>query len=146
MRHSMSKLIVRCLTGVLIALLPFGASAHDGEPSSGEVALADWPYCNTLAIRTSSGFSIAEWQDGLWLYDRGDAVVGALDHTGRHTLWIDNAVRSGEMSVLIDAVGLTWLRAQERFVDTCAIHGWRHSAALQAGDEAGSPLTTLGQP
>ncbi len=75
--------------------------------SGRDCSLADWPYCNTIAIRTALGFSIAEWQDGLWLFDPGDPVVGALGQTGQQTIWINNQLSSGEMTVRLHAVGLT---------------------------------------
>ncbi len=111
-------------------LLAAGAQAHDHE-HIGSVALADWPYCNVLVFAVDGTFTIAEWQDGLWLYAQGDGVIGPLDSPGSQTLWIDNAVRLGAMTVAIEETHVGWPAAQMAFYDRCAIPGLRHTASLR---------------
>jgi hypothetical protein len=113
----------------LAAILASGARAHD-EAHAGRVALADWPYCNTLVLAVEDAFSIAEWQDGLWLFAEGDPMVGALDRPGERIVWIENAMGAGEMTIAIEQTSLGWPDAQIVFHDRCAIRGLRHSADM----------------
>jgi hypothetical protein len=89
--------------------------------STGQIALADWPFCDFFIIHTSDGFALVTWQRGMWFFEEGDVVYGALDQSGVRSLHVAGHVMSGEVTVGLEEVGTDLRRAQKAFYKRCKI-------------------------
>lgn len=93
----------------------------DLKRSTGEIALADWPSCNFFIIHSPHGFAPVTWPSGMWFFDEGDLVYGALDQSGIRLLHTAGTVMTGEMTVEIEEVGADLRRAQRAFYKRCKL-------------------------
>ena len=96
-------------------------SPFDLTRSTGEVVLGYWPDCSFLVIEAKSGFSLATWVSGYWMWDEGDRVYGPADQAGRQTVLVVGNVMSGDMTLDIDETTTDTRRAQRSYYMRC--HG-----------------------
>jgi hypothetical protein len=110
------------IVGTCLFLLG-GAGASPLEPdlthTTGVIALADWPFCDFLVIKTHEGFVLAMWKSGMWFFEEGVAIHGSLDQVGAHTIHETGSIMSGEMTVEIEEVAVDLRQAQKAYYRRC---------------------------
>jgi hypothetical protein len=86
---------------------PTTGHAHRGwVHSSGEVVFSIWPLCDYLVVRSSVGYSLVHWGDGLWVFVGDDTIYGRVNTKGRQTLIAEGTVTFGKMDVTIEETDL----------------------------------------
>lgn len=108
------------------SLMWIGAVEHEiPDPEvlskTGDVALDNWPYCDFFVIRTGEGFSLALWQSGMWIFGEGDDVYGPATQVGRQSILLAGTIMSGQMTIKIEAVGVSLAAAQAAFYKRCKV-------------------------
>jgi hypothetical protein len=109
------------LLGLAFALSASPASSLDFDLTrrTGEIALANWPDCNSLVIETENGFSLGMWVSGYWMWDESDRVYGPANQVGRQTVLVVGWVMSGEMTLDLEETGTDLKRAQKFYYSRC---------------------------